>query len=286
MTSQSNIVSLVDLLENSVEKYGPRELFGSKSGDQWVYTTYGQFKKLVDDMRGGLASLGIGRGDKVGIISNNRIEWAVVCYATYGLGAAYVPMYESQLEKDWEYVIRDSELEVLFVANAAIYEKTKDFPRKIPTLRHVVLVAGDGPEPTYKGLLKKGAEDPAPTAHPEEGELASLIYTSGTTGNPKGVILSHGNVISNVLAVHANLPIESGDRSLAFLPWAHSFGHTAELHLLISIGASLGICESTDKIVEYLSEVKPTVLFAVPRIFNRIHAGVEKQMAQRPAPIR
>src|SRR3954463_2772308 len=110
MASPPNIVSLVDLLDNSVRKFGPRELFGSKIGSAWVYTTYAQFQKLVDDMRGGLASLGISRGDKVGIISNNRLEWAVVAYASYGLGAAYVPMYESQLEKDWEYVVRDSEL--------------------------------------------------------------------------------------------------------------------------------------------------------------------------------
>ncbi len=286
MASPTNIVSLVDLLESSAEKFGPRDLFGTKTGPGWVYTTYAQFKKLVDDMRGGLATLGISRGDKVGIISNNRIEWAVLAYASYGLGAAFVPMYESQLEKDWEYVVRDSELKVLFAATAAIYDKTKAFPARVPTLKHVALIVGDGPEPTYKSLLKKGSESPAPVLHPEASEMAALIYTSGTTGNPKGVILTHGNVISNVLAVHANLPIESIDRSLAFLPWAHSFGHTAELHLVVSIGASAAICESTDKILEYLSEVKPTVLFAVPRIFNRIHAGVEKQMASKPALIR
>jgi long-chain acyl-CoA synthetase len=286
MAPPTNIVSLVDLLDSSAEKFGPRELFGTKSGSSWVYTTYAQFKKLVDDMRAGLASLGVSRGAKIGIISNNRIEWAVLAYAGYGLGAAFVPMYESQLEKDWEYVVRDSELMILFASTPAIYERVKDLPGKVPTLKHVALIAGDGPEITYKGLLKKGSEGPVAAIHPDGREMAALIYTSGTTGNPKGVELSHGNVISNVLAVHANLPIDSPDRSLAFLPWAHSFGHTAELHLLVSIGASTGICESTDKIIEYLSEVKPTVLFAVPRIFNRIHAGVEKQMAARPAPIR
>src|SRR6266851_927942 len=149
--------TLVDLLETSTEKYGPRELFGTKSGEKWVFTTYGQFKKLVDDLRGGIASsLGIGRGDKVGIISNNRIEWAVAAYASYGVGAAFVPMYESQLEKDWEFIVRDSELKALFVADQVIYEKVKNLPAKIPTLKHVVLLAGEGPEPTYKGLLREG----------------------------------------------------------------------------------------------------------------------------------
>jgi long-chain acyl-CoA synthetase len=281
-----SIVSLVDMLENSAQKYASRELFGTKVGDQWVYTTYAQFKKLVDDMRGGLAHVGIGRGDKVGIISNNRIEWAVAAYATYGLGAAYVPMYESQLEKDWEYIIRDSQMKILFVASPAIYAKTKGFVGAIPSLKNIVLIAGDGAELTYKGLLEKGAEKPVPALHPEGKETAGLLYTSGTTGNPKGVILSHGNVMSNLLGVQDGLPIGNIDRSLAFLPWAHSFGHTAELHLLVSIGASCGICDATDKIVQYLAEVKPTVLFAVPRIFNRIYSGVEKQMESKPAIIR
>jgi long-chain acyl-CoA synthetase len=291
MTEPQSIVSLVDVLANSLKRYSNLELFGTKTGDQWRYITYGEFGKLVEQMRGGLASLGIEKGDKVGIISNNRVEWAVVAYGTYGRGAVIVPMYESQLEKDWEFIVRDSELKVLFVANQAILEKVKNFPSKIPSLKHLALLsdAANGTVPgvaTYRELIQKGAAAPAPEERPEAGDMASLLYTSGTTGNPKGVVLSHGNVVSNVLAVQTNLPIADGDRSLSFLPWAHSFGHTCELHILVSIGASTGICDSNDKIVAYLAEVKPTVLFAVPRIFNRIFAGVEKQMESKPAPIR
>jgi len=291
MTEPQSIVSLVDVLANSVKRYGPLELFGTKSGDQWRYITYAEFGKLADDMRGGLATLGVGVGDKVGIISNNRIEWAVVCYGVYGRGGVIVPMYESQLERDWEFIVRDSELKVLFVANPAILAKVKDFPSKVPSLRHLVLIGdeSDGRGPgvsTYGELLQKGTAQPVPAARPEATDVASLLYTSGTTGNPKGVVLSHGNIVSNVLAVQTNLPIADGDRSLSFLPWAHSFGHTCELHILVSIGGSTGICDSNDKIIGYLAEVKPTVLFAVPRIFNRIYGGVEKQMQSKPAPIR
>src|SRR5690349_16464095 len=115
MASSDPIANLVDLFELSAQKYGPRELFGTKSGAEWVFTTFAQVRKLVDDLRGGMASLGVGKGDRVAIISDNRIEWAIAAYATYGLGAAYVPMYESQLDKDWEYIIRDSGAKVLFV---------------------------------------------------------------------------------------------------------------------------------------------------------------------------
>src|SRR5207245_2355137 len=108
-------------------------------------------------------------------------------------GAAYVPMYESQLDKEWEYIVRDSGAKVLFVATPAIYEKTRGLPDAIPSLAHVVLL-GDGAELTYEGLLHKGAASPAPLARPEPDDMACLIYTSGTTGNPKGVMLSHKNV--------------------------------------------------------------------------------------------
>jgi long-chain acyl-CoA synthetase len=287
MAFPASVLTLVDLFEFSAATHATRDLFGTKTGERWVYASYGEVKKFVDRLRGGLASLGVGPNDKVGIIANNRQEWAIAAYATYGLGGAFVPMYESQLDKDWAFIIHDSGIKVLFVSTPAIYQKTKNLPGTIPTLEHVVtLFSGEGSLLSYAELLRRGDEKPAPLVRPAERDAAAVLYTSGTTGDPKGVLLSHGNVMSNVRAVQANLPVDGTDRSLAFLPWAHSFGHTGELHLVISIGASMGICESTDKILPYLAEVKPTVIFAVPRIFNRIYAGVQKQMENRPAPVR
>ncbi|HEY8090451.1 MAG TPA: AMP-binding protein, partial [Polyangiaceae bacterium] len=121
--------------------------------------------------------------------------------------------------------------------------------------------------------------------HPAPEDTAALIYTSGTTGNPKGVILTHSNLASNVSAVHELIPVDSADRSLSFLPWAHSFGQTGELHLFFSIGASMAICEAVDKILDNLAEVKPTVLLSVPRIFNRIYTAVQGQIASKPKPV-
>jgi len=286
MALPPNVVTLVDLFEFSTRTYGDRELFGLRTGDRWIYTTYDEVRKLVDRMRGGLASLGVSKGDKVGIIANNRLEWPVAAYATYGLSAVFVPMYESQLEKDWAYIIRDSGVKVLFVATPEIFEKVKHIPSTIPSLQHIVVLSGEGPGLTYRELLERGDRAPVPALHPLPSDLAGLLYTSGTTGDPKGVMLSHGNVMSNIIAVQKHLPFGAPDRSLSFLPWAHSFGHTAELNILISAGASTAICDSNDKILAYLAEVNPTVLFTVPRIFNRIYGAVQKQMESKPAPVR
>jgi long-chain acyl-CoA synthetase len=285
MSSPPRFDTLVDIFTQSIEKFPTRELFGTKSGGVWRFSTYAEFGKDVTALRGGLASLGVGKGDKVAIISNNRPEWAVSAYATYTLGAAFVPMYEAQLEKDWEFILDDCEAKVLIAATRAIFEKTKTFLGKVKGLSHIVLLEDDPSAngestSTYRKLRDAGKE--APIVTPAPSDIAGFIYTSGTTGAPKGVILAHSNIASNVTAVHQVFPMEQDDRSLSFLPWAHSFGQTCELHALFSQGASIGICEAVDKIIDNLAEVKPTLLFSVPRIFNKLYTAVQKQIASKP----
>jgi long-chain acyl-CoA synthetase len=120
---------------------------------------------------------------------------------------------------------------------------------------------------------------------PVPEDIANYIYTSGTTGNPKGVLLTHSNLASNVSAALSVFPLVPQDRSLSFLPWAHAFGQTAELHTLIAAGASMGLCEAIPKLVDNLAEIQPTVLMSVPNIFMRIYDGVRKQMADKPGAI-
>jgi long-chain acyl-CoA synthetase len=275
--------NLVEMFERSVKLYGPRELFGTKTDGQWQWTTYAEMGKLVDDLRGGLAKLGLQRGDNLCIVSNNRVEWAVIAYACYGLGVSIVPMYEAQLPKEWAFIANDCGAVAFVAATKEIAGKTQKVLEDAPSIKHVITLFGGADEAlSYQGLLAAGAKSPAPAIKPEPKDTACLIYTSGTTGNPKGVILSHSNLASNISAVHEILPMTQDERSLSFLPWAHSFGHTCELHAMLSLGASMAICEAVDKIIANLAEVKPTVLMSVPRIFNRIYDGVNKQMAARP----
>ncbi|GMV13078.1 MAG: long-chain fatty acid--CoA ligase [Polyangiaceae bacterium] len=275
--------NLVDLCEKSCKKYKDRELFGTKTEGSWKWMTYGEFEKLVDDFRGGLASLGVGAGDKVGIVANNRIEWAVAAYATYGLGAAFVPMYEAQKADEWRFILDDCGAKIAIGATPDIYKKLKGVKEQVSTLQHVIgFEEPESDDHSYAALLKKGADKPVPAKHPAEADTAGFIYTSGTTGNPKGVILSHSNICSNINAIHAIFPFDPNDRSLSFLPWAHSFGQTCELHAMLSMGCSMGINDAVENLVANLAEVQPTILFAVPRIFNRIYDGVNKQMTEKP----
>jgi len=275
--------NLVDLCEKSCNKFKDRELFGTKVDGSWKWMTYGEFGKLVDDFRGGLASLGVGAGDKVGIVANNRVEWAVAAYATYGLGAAFVPMYEAQKADEWRFILDDCGAKIAIGATPDIYKKLQGVKAQVASLEHVVgFEEPESDDHSYAALLKKGADKPVPAQHPKDGDTAGFIYTSGTTGNPKGVILSHGNLCSNINAIHAIFPFEASDRSLSFLPWAHSFGQTCELHAMLSMGCSMGINDAVENLVANLAEVQPTILFAVPRIFNRIYDGVNKQMTEKP----
>lgn len=274
--------NLVEMYQNSVAAYGPNPLFGTKKDGVYKWMTYEKFGEETEAFRGGLASLGVGKGDTVAVIANNRVEWAVAAHATYGLGAKYCPMYEAQLAKDWEYIIRDSGAKVLLVANQEIYKKAKTFLETIDSLERVIYF--DGPRDSndaYFALVEHGKHTPAEIYHPEVDEVCGFVYTSGTTGNPKGVLLSHGNICSNINAIQSMLSIGPSDVSLSFLPWAHSFGQTVELHGLFSMGAALGLAENVNTIIQNLSEVRPTLLISVPRIFNRIYDGVHKAMEQR-----
>lgn len=282
--SVKQFTSLVDMQEKSCKEFPNNKLFGTKINGSYQWITYKEFGVQVDHCRAALAALGVAQGNKVAVISDNRTEWAVAGYATYGLNAHYVPMYESQLPKDWKFIVEDSDAVVLLAASKKIYDSTKDWAGKVGLLQHVLCFdAPDSEDYSFAAHLKQGAQNPVDSVYPTQEEVAGLIYTSGTTGKPKGVVLSHGNFISNVNAIHKVFPMSDDDTSLSFLPWAHSFGQTAELHVLLSMGASLGLAESPRTLLDNFAEVRPTLLFSVPRVFNRIYDGLQKRMAKESA---
>lgn len=267
--------NLVSMIEESIRRNEKNPLFGTKDGNgAYVWQTYGQIGARIDHLRAGLAQLGVGSGDKIGIIASNRSEWAVAAFATFGLEAQFIPMYEKELVQIWQHIIKDGGIKVLFVANPRILAQIEAIRETLPALKHVYIIDGEG-HPSLADLEAQGRRQPVPSRHPSPNCTAVLIYTSGTTGNPKGVLLSHGNFTSNFLGgLKLYTELNSTSRSLSILPWAHSYGQTAELYTFTHLGASIGFMESIDTLPEDIGKVAPTLLIAVPRVFNKIYDGL------------
>jgi long-chain acyl-CoA synthetase len=282
MTYKPKYSNIVTLLTDSLARYPDRPLFGSRKNHGWHFVTYREFGEMVAAARSGLASLGIRPGDRVAVISDNRLEWAVGSFATLSRGAVYVPMYQAQLDKEFQHILRDSGAKLCLCANQKIAARIQALRSELPQLEHVI----DFESPEYQQFLERGRGSSVPIAVPNDQDLAFLIYTSGTTGEPKGVELTHLNLGATASAVIEVAPLrEAGELTLSFLPWAHVFGGCVEVAVIIGYGGALAICDSNDRLLEYLAEVKPTALFAVPRIWNRIYETVNKQIAARPKPI-
>lgn len=279
MTAANRATNLVQFLQRSVERVPDRPFLGTRTlpGPRYQWITYREFGRRVDAARGGLAQLKVERGQVVGIISNNRLEWAIAHYAALGRGACWVPMYEVELAATWEHIIRDSGLEVLFVSTPAVLEKVKRFAERLPSLRKIILLEGEG-EDTLAGLEALGRTHPVEAVQPAPEDLAVLIYTSGTTGDAKGVELTHRNLTSNHYGRVAMFPgFSETSRTLSLLPWAHAYG-MGELHTWTELGGSIGLMGSVETLLGDFELVKPTFLLAVPRVFNRIYNALWAKM--------
>jgi long-chain acyl-CoA synthetase len=271
--------NLVEWWEESVRKFRSNTLFWVRNDSGTLDPiTYGEIGKRINNARAGLAHAGIREGDFVGIIANNRPEWAVLSYATYGCNARFVPMYEKERARTWEYIIRDSTVKVLIVSNQAIYDKVKDLLKEIPTLEKIFVIDADG-ENSLKSLEQTGAENPAAPLIPNPDDIAILIYTSGTTADPKGVLLSHGNLTYASKGGYKIYPeLTESQVGLSILPWAHSYALSGELNNWIQFGGSLGFMRDVTTLAEDFKLVRPTYLICVPRLFNKIYDGIMARM--------
>jgi long-chain acyl-CoA synthetase len=279
--------TLVDLFEGTCAAHAARPALGTKSGAGWEWLTYGELHQRATEFRAGLASLGVIAGDRVAIVSNNRVEWAVAAYAAYGLGAAVVPLYEKQRASECEFILRDSEAKIAIAGTRQIASELLEIKPRLTELREVVCASDTaGAHSDLSALMAVGRAAPVPVREPEPDAMAALLYTSGTTGKPKGVILTHANITHNVNAARELFDFSEVDRSLSFIPWAHAFGHTCELHTMLSLGASIAINDDVARLPSNLVEIKPTILVAVPRIFNKLFVRIQQRIAETPGVLR
>lgn len=275
--------NLVELFESAVASFSNNIFFGTKNIEtgEFNWVTYGDVGQRVSNFRSGLAHLNLPKGAAVGIISSNRVEWAVAAFATYGLGGRFVPMYESENYSTWEYIIKDATIKFLLVSSPAIYEQVKNLQDTIPTLENIYIIDTTGAQ-SMSHLESIGAKNLVPTILPASSDVAALIYTSGTTAEPKGVLLTHGNFVSNARAGYRRYinELDQNSVSLSILPWAHSYGQTAELYNWLFFGGSIGFMKSMETLADDFVKVRPTFLIAVPRVFNKIYAGIHQKMKE------
>lgn len=277
--------NLAELLEYSASKFGSRRIFGEKVNGHYQWILYAEFAQKVRLLRSSLHGLGLCKGERIAIIANNSVAWAMTAYAAYGLGAIVVPMYEVQSIQDWEYIITNSGAKFVFLSNDKIFEKFTN--ASTPCVERIFVYSNADKEDArnFSSLYDAKLEEMQAVAL-DDDDIADILYTSGTTGLPKGVVLSHRNIVTNARSVQSLFEVGETDISLAFLPWAHAFGKTVELHTFVSFGAAIGIVESTRTIAINLQEVNPTVINSVPKIFNKIYDTIHQRMQSESWPIR
>lgn len=282
---QPSFRTLNDLLATARQRFADRTYLAAKKDGAYRPITVAEFARQVDEARAGLALLGVKKGDRVAVISDNCPQWPVMAFATYGLGAWVVPMYESQAPHEWAFILGDCTASVVMAGSPAVAARLHPHLASLPSVRHVVALrpeprAEEGPQvETLEALCARGRASPAPLTDVSPEDMAALIYTSGTTGRPKGVMLTHDNLTSNMRSLVEAFPVsEEGERSLAFIPWAHVYGQVCELYMGLATGSSLYLAESPATLVQNLSEARPTILYSVPRVWNRVYAGLHQKM--------
>src|SRR5258706_495527 len=257
--------------------------FRSKVAGMWVPITHREASQRVQAISLGLRELGVQPGARVGIVSENRPEWALTDYACLAARAADLPIYPTLKAKQTEYILHDSESVVVCCSTNAQVAKVLDVRSGLPGLKHLIAfdasVRREGvltlAEVEAKGRAAVGKypdwKKEALAVGPDD--LATLIYTSGTTGDPKGVMLSHHNIWSNVQAVLQMIPIGPGDSCLSMLPLSHSYERMVD-YTLFQAGVAINYAESFDTVAANLQEVKPTVVLSVPRLYEKVYARV------------
>ncbi len=270
-----HVKRLFDIPRHQQKSYPKKDAFTAKINGEWKPTSIDTMLSEAMQVSKALLNLGIGKGDKIGLISNNRPEWISMDCGILQVGAVDVPIYPTISAEDYKYIFNDAELKYCFVSDIELFEKVNSIKDQVPSLKGVYSFDHlDGVE-HWTAFLKaaEGKEDAEVEAimdSIDENDLATLIYTSGTTGVPKGVMLSHKNLVSNSLACIERLPVDSNAKSLSFLPVCHVYERML-IYLYMITGVSVYFAESMETIGDNLREVKPEVFTAVPRLLEKVY---------------
>ncbi len=271
---------LFDILENQSTEKGDFPFLSTKittpEGKIWKTYTFKDTQQYANRITQLLMNLGIKRDDKIALIANNRPEWNFVDLGCLQLGAVDVPMYPTIAEKDYEFIFNDAGIKYAFVGDEAIYKKVLPLVGRVSSLKGIYtfdkIEGANNLEESLPTAVDLAAIT-ASKAQVNEDDLATIIYTSGTTGNPKGVMLTHKNIVSNITSVKEVTPFMAGAKSLSFLPLCHSFERLS-YYAYLSKGIHIHYAENLETIAENLKEVRPYCFTTVPRLLEKVYERI------------
>ena len=278
--------SLPDMLRTNANRYKDKAAMLIKRGDTWHEITYAEFGDNVRLVAQGLASLGISKGDKVALLSENRPEWGMSDFGIQSTGALVVPIYPTLISKQIEYMLQNSGAKLVIVSNSEQADKVIPLAENLTDLTMVVVMddnkSSNEKVITFDELLEKGKIYGASNENwyhesidsIDIMDIMTIIYTSGTTGEPKGVLLTHSNFQSNIEGILEIVPFNEDDKFLSFLPLSHVFERMGGNFVPYSIGATVAFAESIEKVADNMGEVHPTVMTSVPRLYEKMHTKI------------
>jgi long-chain acyl-CoA synthetase len=287
-------MNLLEMMYESVERFSDRECLRYKRDGRWQSLKYREVWDLAERFALGLRALGMRPRDHVGLLANNRPEWPISDYAIQRLVGVVVPIYPTLPSGQVRFILENADVRFLIVENAAQLHKVRqDWPpslERVITMDEVAEASGANVISFAEVLrlgeqaLAAGAADPLPDLQQiPDTELVTIVHTSGTSGRPKGVMLSHRNLVSNVQASLKLVPVSESDVGLSYLPLSHIFERTVGQFASLSLGGTIAYAEGIDKIQQNLLEIRPTVLITVPRLLEKVYAKVQEQLQALPA---
>ncbi len=276
--------SLAIMFKSVCEKYPDKTGYMFKKEGVYHSIPFSEALAKVNNLAAGLKKIGAKKKDKILLLSDNRVEWAIADFAILSLGCVTVPIYPTLLPAHIEYIINDSEGHTILVSDSIQLKKIEEIRKNIPRLKHIILMTEEAPEGimTLNEVYDMGKMALSENSHFVEqdlveidrNDLASIIYTSGTTGVPKGVLLSHGNFLSNIEGTLQALSVSEKDIFLSFLPLSHVFERMGGHFLAIYCGSTIAYAENIETVGDNLQEVRPTVMTSVPRFFEKVYARI------------
>ena len=266
------------MFEDAVQQYGNKPALAHKPrGGTYQDISYSEFGASVDAFSKGLSALGVQKGDRIAILSENRPEWAISDFGILKAGAVNVPMFSTLTAAQVGYILKDSGAKIICVSTEKQLEKVTSIRDEVPTLEQVIIfdtVEGETVEGViqFTAVCEMAGEEV--DSDSQEDEVATIIYTSGTTGNPKGVMLTHANFISNLQACKSLIDVGETDVLLSFLPLSHVFERLGGHYVPLFSGAKVAYAESTFTVAQNMKDVAPTVMLSVPRLYETMHERI------------